>query len=136
MTDRFDSELRSGFQTLRRVELERIPSFPDVLGDIAEARLSLTPSPRASWRRAAFPAGLAAAAIAALVLVPTEDERFEAAIAESVEQIGAGWVAPTDFLLTYTGSEFYSRIPSIGSTPVLGAGDAATNPTSTPEENL
>jgi len=136
MTDRFDSELRSGFQTLRRVELERIPSFPDVLGDIAEARLSLTPSPRASWRRAAFPAGLAAAAIAALVLVPTEDERFEAAIAESVEQIGSGWVSPTDFLLTYTGSEFYSRIPSIGSTPVLGAGDAATNPTSTPEENL
>ena len=117
MSDRFESELRSGFQALRRLDVERAPAFEDVLGDAAETRWAPLPSGRRRWHLLALPAALAAAGLAAVVLRPTQEERFEAVLAESFEQLGYGWVAPSDFLMSYPGREFYSRIPSIGPDP-------------------
>ncbi len=45
MSDRFDSELRSGFQTLRRMERERTQGFKDVLGDVAAPSVRRSRSP-------------------------------------------------------------------------------------------
>ena len=71
----------------------------------------------------------------ALVLRPTQEERFEAVLAEAVEQFGSGWVAPSDFLMSYPGRQFYSRIPSIRPLPTMGVGDGTTNPSNSDEEN-
>ncbi len=141
MSDRFDFELRRAFQTLRRMELERAENFEDVLGDEAESHRALLQKGRGRWRwqgrwyRVALPAALAASAVAALVLRPTQEERFEAVLAEAVEQFGSGWVAPSDFLMSYPGREFYSRIPSITPLPAIGVGDGTTNPGNSDEEN-
>ena len=136
MSDRFDFELRTAFQTLRRMELEQAENFEDVLGDEAETHPA--PLPRGSRRRyrVSLPATLAAAAVVvALVLRPTQEERFEAVLAEAVEQFGSDWVAPSDFLMSYPGREFYSRIPSIMPLPAMGVGDGTTNPGNSDEEN-
>ena len=71
----------------------------------------------------------------ALVLRPTQEERFEAVLAETVEQLGFGWVAPSDFLMSYPGREFYSRIPTISPIPAIGVGDGTRNPDNSEEEN-
>ena len=135
MGDRFDFGLRTAFQTLRRMELGWAEDFEEVLGDEAETYRSPLPSGRRRYR-VALPATLAAAAVvAALVLRPTQEERFEAVLAEAVEQLGSGWVAPSDFLMSYPGREFYSRIPSIGPLPAMGVGDGTTNPGNSDEEN-
>ncbi len=134
MSDRFDFELRTAFQALRRIELERAEDFEEVLGDEAETHRA----PLESGRRrlgVALPAALVAAAVVvALVLSPTQEERFEAMLAEAVEQFGSGWVAPSDFLMSYPGREFYSRIPSIRPDPVMGIGDGMTNSGNSEEE--
>ena len=135
MSDRFDFELRTAFQTLRRMELEHAEDFADVLGDEAQTHPAPLPRGRGRWYRVALPAALAASAVAALVLRPTQEERFEAVLAEAVEQLGSGWVAPSDFLMSYPGREFYSRIPSIGPLPAMGVGDGTTNPGNSDEEN-
>ncbi len=133
MSDRFDFELRTAFQALRRVELECAESFEEVLGDEAETLRAPLPSGRRRYR-VALPATLAAAAVVvALVLRPTQEERFEAVLAEAVEQFASDWVAPSDFLLSYAGREFYSRIPSIGPDPVIGMGDGIANPDNSEE---
>jgi len=134
MSDRFDFELRSAFQTLRRVEREDTQSFDDVLGDVAEVDPAPLPRGRRRWHRVALPAALAAAGVAALVIRPTQEERFEAMLAEAVEQLGSGWVAPSDFLMSYPGREFYSRIPSIGPDPAPGVGNGAFYPGSSHQE--
>ncbi len=135
MSDRFDFELRTAFQALRRVELECAESFEEVLGDEAETLRAPLPSGRRRYR-VALPATLAAAAVVvALVLRPTQEERFEAVLAETVEQFGSGWVAPSDFLMSYPGREFYSRIPSITPLPAMDVGDGFTNPGNSDEEN-
>ena len=135
MSDRFDFELRTAFQALRRIELERAEDFEEMLGDEAETHRA----PLASGRRrlgVALPAALVAAAVVvALVLRPTQEERFEAMLAEAAEQFGSGWVAPSDFLMSYPGREFYSRIPSIGSLPTMSVGDGTTNAGNSEEEN-
>ncbi len=135
MTDPFDFELRTAFQTLRAMELEHAETFEDVLGDEAETRGAPLARGRGRWYRMALPAALAASAVAALVLRPTQEERFEAVLAETVEQLGSGWVAPSDFLMSYPGREFYSRIPSIRQPPAIGMGDGTTNPDNSEEEN-
>ena len=135
MSDRFDFELRTAFQTLRRMELEQAENFEDVLGGEAESHRALLQRGKGRWYRVAFSATVAAAAVAALVLRPTQEERFEAVLAEAVEQLGSGWVAPSDFLMSYPGREFYSRIPSIGPLPAMGVGDGTTNPGNSDEEN-
>ena len=137
MSDRFNTELCSAHQALRHIERGRAMAFEDVLGDVTETHPA--PLPRGSrrrWERVALSAALAVAALAILVLRPTGQERFEDALAESIEQFGSSWVAPSDFLMSYPGRVFYSRIPSIGPDPAPGVGDIATNPrTSSNEEN-
>ena len=134
MSGRFDFELRTAFQALRRVELERAEDFEEVLGD--EAEIHRAPLPSGRRYRVALPATLAAAAVVvALVLRPTQEERFEAVLAEAVEQFGSGWVAPSDFLLSYPGREFYSRIPSTRPLSTMGVGGGTTNPGNSDEEN-
>ena len=135
MSDRFDFELRTAFQTLRRMELEHAEDFEDVLGDKAETHYAAFPKGRGRWYRVAVPVALAASAVGALVLRPTQEERFEAVLAETVEQLGSAWVAPSDFLMSYPGREFYSRIPSITPLPAMGVGDGTTNPDNSDEEN-
>ena len=135
MSNRFDFELRTAFQTLRAMELEHAEDFADVLGDAAETDRAPLLSERGRWYRVALPAALAASAVAALVLRPTHEERFEAVLAETVAQLGSGWVAPSDFLMSYPGREFYSRIPSISPIPAIGVGDGTRNPDNSEEEN-
>ncbi len=135
MSNRFDFELRTAFQTLRAMELEHAEDFEDVLGDEVETRGAPVARGRGRWYRMALPAALAASAVAALVLRPTQEERFEAVLAETVDQLGSGWVAPSDFLMSYPGREFYSRIPSIRPLPAMGMGDGTTNPDNSDEEN-
>ena len=135
MSDRFDFELRTAFQTLRAMDLEHAENFEDVLGDEVETRGAPVARRRGPWYRVALPAALAASAVAALVLRPTHEERFEAVLAETVEQLGSGWVAPSDFLMSYPGREFYSRIPSISPIPAIGVGDGTRNPDNSEEEN-
>ena len=135
MSDRFDFDLRTAFQTLRSMDLEHARDFEDVLGDEAETHRTPPPGERGRWYRVAVPVALVASAAAALVLRPTQEERFEAVLAESVEQLGSGWVAPSDFLMSYPGREFYSRIPSITPLTAIGVGDGTTNPDNSDEEN-
>ncbi len=135
MSDRFDFELRTAFQALRRMELERAEDFEEVLGDEADTDRAPLPTGRRRYR-VTLPAALAAAAVVVvLILRPSQEERFEAVLAEAVEQFGAGWVAPSDFLMSYPGREFYSRIPSITPLPTMGVGDGTTNPSNSDEEN-
>ena len=135
MGDRFDFELRTAFQTLRAMELEHAKDFEDVLRDEAETHGTPLPRGRRGWYRVALPAALAASAVAVLVLRPTQEERFEAVLAETVGQLGSGWVAPSDFLMSYPGREFYSRIPSITPLPAMGVGDGTINLGNSDEEN-
>ena len=127
MSDRpQDPELRARFEAQRRDDAKHTPSFGEMMARTrAEAARVADPAAhsvtrRAHWRRYRMGA-LAAAAIAALIVVPrmrSGDDAFEQAVRafQSDPALGA-WQSPTDGLLDLPGDRLLSTIPTVGTGP-------------------
>ena len=123
MTDHEPDDLRERFQAMKRADAGRVPAF-QALMDRARAP-SNAPAPpvrRLSTpfrTRLAWAAGLAAAAVVALVVVPrarssNEDAAFEQAVRTfSASPAMGAWRSPTDGLLDVPGNRLISTTPSV-----------------------
>ena len=122
MSDHQEPELRTRFEELRRLDATRAPSFADIMaraqaeasGDVGESRRAA----RVSLRRLGWAGLAAAAAIAALLVIP-RGRSSEAAFERAVQAFHAdpalgAWRSPTDGLLDLPGSRLISTVPSVG----------------------
>jgi hypothetical protein len=125
MSDRpQDPELRERFAELKRLEARSAPPFAGVMAQAnAEATrgadsLQWRASVRAIRRVGWFTGLAAAAAIAALIVVPRvhsgEDEFEQAVRAFQANPALGAWRSPTDGLLNLPGSQLMSSIPRVG----------------------
>jgi len=118
-----DPELRALFEALRHDDASHAPSFAEMMAraqaEAATAALSTAaPTPRTRWRREWAGGLAAAAAIAALIVIPrvrSGDDAFEQAVRafQSNPALGA-WQSPTDGLLTLPGDRLLSTVPTMG----------------------
>ena len=121
-----DPELRALFEAQRHDDASRAPSFAEMMVRAqAEAAIAAAPTPpptaRTRWRREWAGGLAAAAAIAALIVIPrmsSGDDAFEQAVRafQSDPALGA-WQSPTDGLLNLPGDRLLSTIPSVGTEP-------------------
>lgn len=123
MTDHLPDELRVRFQAMKRADAGRAPAFQALMAR-ARAQSSAPASPARRLpipfrRRLAWAAGLAAAAVVALVVVPrarssNEDAAFEQAVRTfSASPAMGAWRSPTDGLLDVPGNRLISTTPSV-----------------------
>lgn len=118
-----DPELRALFEAQRHDEASYAPSFAEMMARAqAEAATAAVspglPTQRTRWRRYRTGALAAAAAIAALIVIPrvrSGDDAFEQAVRafQSNPALGA-WQSPTDGLLNLPGDRLLSTVPTMG----------------------
>ncbi|MEX1183573.1 MAG: hypothetical protein WEF86_10100 [Gemmatimonadota bacterium] len=127
MNDRHqDPELRALFEAQRHHDANHAPSFAELMARAqaeAETAAAATavpalPTLRPRWRREWAGGLAAAAAIAALIVIPrmrSGDDAFEQAVRafQSDPALGA-WQSPTDGLLNLPGDRLLFTIPSVG----------------------
>jgi ferric-dicitrate binding protein FerR (iron transport regulator) len=127
MNDRSqDTELRALFEAQRHDDASQAPSFAEMIARAqAEAGIAAVPATvstlRSRWRREWAGGLAAAAAIAALIVIPrmsSGDDAFVQAVRafQSDPALGA-WQSPTDGLLNLPGDRLLSTIPSVGTEP-------------------
>jgi ferric-dicitrate binding protein FerR (iron transport regulator) len=127
MNDRSqDPELRALFEAQRHDDASQAPSFAEMMARArAEAAIASDPTAlptlRTRWRREWAGGLAAAAAVAALIVIPrmsSGDDAFEQAVRafQSDPALGA-WQSPTDGLLNLPGDRLLSTIPSVGTEP-------------------
>jgi ferric-dicitrate binding protein FerR (iron transport regulator) len=115
-----DPELRALFEAQRHDDAKHAPSFAGMLARAqAEAAIAptLLPTRRTRGRREWAGGLAAAAAIAALIVIPrmrSGDDAFEQAVRsfQADPALGA-WQSPTDGLLSLPGDRLLSTIPSL-----------------------
>jgi ferric-dicitrate binding protein FerR (iron transport regulator) len=118
-----DPELRALFEAQRDDDARHAPTFSQLMARAqAEAATAAAPAtvatPRTRWRREWAGGLAAAAAIAALIVIPrvrSGDDAFEQAVRafQSNPALGA-WQSPTDGLLTLPGDRLLSTVPTMG----------------------
>ena len=122
MTDHVPKDLREGFQAMKALDAGRAPAFRALMARArAQSRAPATPVRRLSplRRRLAWAAGLAAAAVVALVVVPrarssNDDAAFEQAVRTfSASPAMGAWRSPTDGLLDVPGNRLISTTPNV-----------------------
>lgn len=116
-----DPELRALFEAQRHDDASNAPSFTEMMTRgraAATAPLSTTLPVRRTRRRREWAGLAAAAAIAALIVVPrmrSGDDAFEQAVREFQSDPAMGaWQSPTDGLLDLPGDRLLSTMPSVG----------------------
>ena len=123
MTDHMSDDLRERYQAMKRADAGRAPVFQSLMAT-ARAQSSAPASPvrrlSTPFRpRLAWAAGLAAAAVVALVVVPrARSSNEDAAFAQAVRTFSASpamgaWRSPTDGLLDVPGNRLMSTTPSV-----------------------
>ena len=135
MSDRpQDADLRARFDAQRRADAEETPSFAAVMArarsDGADAAAAkggdfrlprLVPSLRERRRFAVAGGLIAAAAVAAILLVPrshASEDAFEQAVLTFRNDPALGaWRSPTEGLLNVPGRQLISTVPSVGRQP-------------------
>ena len=125
MSDRQqDPELRARFEEQKRIDASQAPSFATVMAraqeDLArDTGFTTVRDPRIRWRRYGLTGALAAAAaIAALIVIPradSGDDAFEQAVrAFQTDPALGAWRSPTDGLLQLPGNQLMTSIPRVG----------------------
>lgn len=122
MTDHMPDDLRERFHAMKRADAERAPTFEALMAR-ARAQSSAPASaarPRSIpiRRRIVWAAGLAAAAVVALLVLPQRSSSEDAAFEQAVQTFSASpamgaWRSPTDGLLDVPGNRLISTTPSV-----------------------
>jgi ferric-dicitrate binding protein FerR (iron transport regulator) len=122
MTERReDPGLRALFEAQRREDAQHTPAFADIMARVRadeDARATTKQPIRVGHRREWIGALVAAAAIAAVIVIPRVNDggdAFEQAVRAfgSDPALGA-WQSPTDGLLNLPGDRLLTTIPAIG----------------------
>ena len=121
MKDSIEGHLKEAFAVLRKEEKPTAPKFDTLAPAVVEHRPaeSLHARRTSTFRlhRRQLVTGLSAAAVVALVMVlqgPGERDAFETFLAQASAETSLGfWRAPSDFLLTFEGREFYYDVPRV-----------------------